>query len=237
MSDLVFERALSDKEVKRKLEPSLLDELLEYFSYFVRVFLVVAVIYVIIRQGVFDSRTVSGVSMYPYFNYDEKIGVQDIIYLDLFTPKLGKYERGDVVVINRPQEECPLSQNKTCNFVKRVIGLPGERVAFENGLVYIYLPNQNIPIQLDESSYLPPGTLTYKNAREGTEKYIEPVLGPDEYYLLGDNRMNSYDSRAFGPVKKNLIYGILGREIFSFVSKDNQRRIRFFQKPTYNLPG
>jgi hypothetical protein len=38
-------------------------------------------------------------------------------------------------------------------------------------------------------------------------------------------------------VKKNLIYGILGREIFSFVSKDNQRRIRFFQKPTYNLPG
>lgn len=155
MSYLVFEKALSDKEVKRKLEPSLLDELLEYFSYFVRVFLVVAVIYVIIRQGVFDSRTVSGVSMYPYFNYDEKIGVQDIIYLDLFTPKLGKYERGDVVVINRPQEECPLSQNKTCNFVKRVIGLPGERVAFENGLVYIYLPNQNVPIQLDESSYLP----------------------------------------------------------------------------------
>jgi signal peptidase I len=66
MSNLVFEKALSDKEVKRKLEPSLLDELLEYFSYFVRVFLVVAVIYVIIRQGVFDSRTVSGVSMYPY---------------------------------------------------------------------------------------------------------------------------------------------------------------------------
>jgi len=237
MSNLAFEKALSDREIKRKLEPSLLDELLEYFSYFVRVFLAVAVIYVIIRQGIFDSRTVSGVSMYPYFNYDEKIGVQDIIYLDLFTPKLGRYERGDVVVINRPQEECPLSQNKTCNFVKRVIGLPGERVAFENGLVYIYLPNQSVPIQLDESGYLPPGTMTYKNAREGVEKFIEPILGPDEYYLLGDNRMNSYDSRALGPVKKNAIYGIIGREIFSFISQDNQRRIRFFQKPTYNLPG
>ncbi len=238
MPDVLFQEPLSDQQIKRKLEPTLFDEFLEYISYFIRVFLVVALVYVIIRQGVFDSRTVSGASMFPYFNFDESsFAVQDVIYLDLITPRFGRYERGDVVVINRPEHECPKSPNRTCNFVKRVIGLPGERVAFEDGLVYIYLPNQNFPILLDESSYLPAGTMTYKNTRDGVEKFVEPVLGPDEYYLLGDNRMNSYDSRAMGPVKKNDIYGIIGREIFSFVSENNQRRIRFFQKPTYNIPG
>lgn len=237
MPELTFEKAVTDEEARRRIEPSYFDEFLEYLAYFIRVFLVVALFYIIIRQGVFDSRTVSGVSMYPYLNFDEPAtNLQDVIYLDLLTPQLGDYERGDVVVINRPIEECPKSETSTCNFVKRVIGLPGEQVAFEDGNVFIYRSASGVPIQLDESDYLAADVRTYKNAREGSEEVIEPPLGPDEYYLLGDNRLNSYDSRAIGAVKKNDRYGIIGREVFSFVSREGGRTIRFFDRPVYNLP-
>lgn len=238
MSEISFEKAVSNTEIKRRLDPSYWDEFLEYLSYFIRVFLLVALFYVIIRQGVFDSRTVSGLSMYPYLNYDENsLTVQDVIYLDLLTPKLGSYQRGDVVVINRPLNECPKIEGSTCNFVKRVIGLPGEQVGFQDGKVFIYSGAGQVPIQLDESGYLRSEVPTYKNTREGLEEFVEPPLGPDEYYLLGDNRMNSYDSRAIGPIKKNAIFGILGREVFSFVSFENRRTIRFFERPKYNIAG
>lgn len=235
MSEIFFEKVVSDEEARRRLVPSRLDEFLEYLSYFIRVFLVVTLCYIFIRQGIFDSRTVSGASMYPYLNHDESLGIRDVIYLDLITPRLGDYQRGDVVVINRPLSECPNIESSTCNFVKRVIGLPGEQVGFRDGKVFIYTGANQIPIQLDESGYLRPDVLTYKNPRESTHEYIEPPLGPDEYYLLGDNRMNSYDSRAIGPVKKNDIYGIIGREVFSFVSVENRSRIRFFERPKYNI--
>lgn len=97
------------------------------------------------------------------------------------------YERGDIVIFKYPKDQ-------TQFFVKRIIGLPQESVQFKDASMYI---NGK---KLDESGYLSPKVETY-----GKEEIIK--LDNDEYYVLGDNRTASSDSRIWGPIKKELIIG------------------------------
>jgi len=85
-------------------------------------------------------------------------------------------------------------------FIKRVIGLPGERVKIENGLVYITSGGQTNVLN---EEYLTDGLET----RLPISGYGEVTLKNDEYYLLGDNRDQSLDSRVFGSVKRDYIIG------------------------------
>jgi signal peptidase I len=89
--------------------------------------------------------------------------------------------------------------------IKRVIGLPGERVRIENGHVYI---NDR---QLEEP-YLPESVRTYPHNPD----YANVLLGEDEYYLLGDNRENSQDSRDIGAVSRGDIEGKLLIRFYPF---------------------
>lgn len=120
---------------------------------------------------------VEGSSMQPNFETGEWIIVSRLPYL------LGVPQRGDVVVLDfaEPQED----------LIKRVIGLPGETVEIREGLVYI----NGQPL---EEPYI-----------NAAPRYTgEPiVLGPDEYYVLGDNRNNSRDSHSFGAVTRDHIMG------------------------------
>ncbi len=120
---------------------------------------------------------VEGSSMQPNFETGEWIIVSRLPYL------LGAPQRGDVVVLDfeEPQED----------LIKRIIGLPGETVEIRDGLVYI----NGQPL---EEPYI-----------NAAPRYTgEPiVLGPDEYYVLGDNRNNSRDSHSFGAVSRDHIMG------------------------------
>lgn len=218
---LVFERNISQKSIQEKLQPSFLKELWDYVVYFIVVFICVGILYTVIRTSVFDVIGVAGVSMYP--TYEDGDG----IYLDQLTPKFGRYERGEVIVMLSPisfGEEREL-------FIKRIIGLPGETLVFENGIVYVF--NENYPkgIILDESAYLKENVKTFKNIVSDGTRYETAKLADNEYYVMGDNRTQSTDSRTFGPVTK---VDILGREFYRILPA---AKSGFWKDPPYNIEG
>jgi len=115
---------------------------------------------------------------------------------DKISYKTGKPNRGDVVVFKAPPAAmCP--EGTGCDFIKRVIGLPGETVEVKNNQVWV---NGTVLVE----DYLPEGTPT--QAGNYTSRGLVKV--PDNSYMvMGDNRNHSSDSRAWGPVDMNLIVG------------------------------
>jgi signal peptidase I len=123
---------------------------------------------------------VDGASMEPTLSTNERVIVDRLSLL------LGGPARGDVVVLDSPRQDELL--------IKRVIGLPGETVTLRGGRVYI-------DGELLEEPYVQE-FCTYPSC-DGTWE-----LGPDEYFVLGDNRSHSLDSHTFGPVPHSAIKGI-----------------------------
>ena len=124
--------------------------------------------------------------MEPSFYDHEYLIIDEISY------RFSEADRGDIVVFKYPKDPSQY-------FIKRVIGLPGEKVEMVDNQIYIY-PNKvgMTKFMLDEK-YIPDGVKTVGNKSW--------TLGPDEYYVLGDNREFSLDSRSFGPVFRDLIVG------------------------------
>ncbi|HTV13464.1 MAG TPA: signal peptidase I [Acidobacteriaceae bacterium] len=123
---------------------------------------------------------VEGTSMQP------GLRDQDRLFIDKFFFQFEKINRGDIVVFHYPRDP-------EKSYIKRVIGLPGDTVDIRQGKVYI----NNQPI---EESYVP---RRYRDTRSMGEL----VVPPDEYFVMGDHRSISSDSRDFGPVDRDLIYG------------------------------
>ena len=198
--------------------------MLDYLVYFLTIFLIISCIYTSIRFFAFDTIQVQGESMYPYHT------TGDLLYLDILTQRFSNYRRGEIIVLKSTNTNC---NPKNEYFVKRIIGLPGEKVVFKQGKVYILNPiiNANL-IKLDESSYLKSEVKTFKNTEAEAEGSTEEkVLGVDEYYFMGDNRSNSKDGRVCGPIKRS---EILGREFYQFMPRENQK---LFTIPKYNIPN
>lgn len=139
--------------------------------------------FIIIWYFILSPRAIDGVSMFPYLQDKSLILVYKLQYVSK------NPERGDVVVFKH---------SETQDYIKRVIGLPGETVTVRGGKVYI---NGTL---LNES-YLDETVVTQPEAtiREGVP-YKVPT---NQYVLLGDNRQNSTDSREFGAVAKEFIEG------------------------------
>jgi signal peptidase I len=146
---------------------------------------VLSVLLIVIPIRVFIAKPfiVSGASMYPTFKDSEYLIIDELSYY------LRPPERGEVAIFKFPKDESKY-------FIKRIIGLPGETITVKNNQV------------------------TIKTATGQTEKLAEPylkeafksadtelTLGPKEYFVMGDNRDVSYDSRAWGALPQNLIAG------------------------------
>lgn len=168
-------------------------------------------IFLVVYLFLMQPHQVSGLSMFPNFHDKEYILTDKVSY------KLGEPKRGDVVVFHAPDAaNCP--KGTGCDFIKRVIGLPGEQVQIIDHAYYI---NGK---RLDESNYLPPENTT------NTGAFLEShavVLGPNEYWVSGDNRLHSSDSRAWGPITKS---EIVGRGFFRYFPIN---RIGILPKATY----
>ena len=117
------------------------------------------------------------------------------ILVDKLTPKFDTYHRGDIVVFNPPSNSKWTVDPTGTPYVKRVIGIPGDTVDVHDGGVYV---NGS---KLAES-YL------YLGQPTAVETWKLPVtLTVDEYFVMGDHRQASQDSRAFGPITKESIIG------------------------------
>jgi signal peptidase I len=158
----------------------------------VRYALLAAAIIIPIRIFIAQPFVVSGNSMFPTFRNGEYLVVDEL------SKYIGEYSRGDVVIIRYPQDPSKY-------FIKRVIGLPGETVTITNGSVTISGGNLTEPLALDEP-YV-------KNAKSDT---LERTLDGTEYFVMGDNRAQSSDSRYWGPVPERLMDGKTLIRLFPF---------------------
>jgi signal peptidase I len=113
------------------------------------------------------------------------------VLVDKLTPRFSDYRRGDVIVFEPPAAY----RGDGTPFIKRVIGLPGERIEVKDGKVYVS------GVALDER-YVPAGEPTEANGSASSW-----VIGAGELFVLGDNRENSSDSRVFGPIRRDSVIG------------------------------
>lgn len=146
---------------------------------------IVLAVLMVIRVFIAEPHKVSGSSMVPNFHDG------DYIITNKLALKLSDIKREEVVIL-----QDPLDNSKV--FIKRIIGLPGETLKLQNGKIYI---NERL---LDEP-YLPNGLLTPGNSflKEGDEITIPE----GNYFVMGDNRGNSSDSREWGYLNKELVIG------------------------------
>lgn len=182
-----------------------------FFSYvfeLIKVVVISLAIIIPVRYYLIQPFYVKGASMEPNFYDKEYLIIDEISY------RFHEPARGDIIVFKYPR-------NPEEYFIKRIIGLPGERVQIKDGFAYVYNKENPQGIKLEET-YLPAGDKTY-----GLNEEIV-TLSDSEYYVLGDNRNSSKDSRSFGPVDKKLITGRVLLRGWPF------NRIDIFSAPEYS---
>jgi signal peptidase I len=146
---------------------------------------------IVVMIFLYQPVKVEGTSMNPLLSDQERIFINKFIYR--FEP----IERGDVVVF-----WYPLDRSKS--FIKRVVGLPGETVEIRVGRVFIN--GEDLTDQYVPSTYLDGSNYTPRKIPEG------------EYFVMGDHRDSSNDSRVFGPVQRQFIYG---KAVFAYWPADH----------------
>ncbi|MTT30448.1 signal peptidase I [Terrilactibacillus sp. BCM23-1] len=147
---------------------------------------IAVIIAVLVRSFIFTNYVVEGKSMMPNLQDGNRLIVNKLDY------EISKPNRFDIVIFHA---------TKTEDYVKRVIGLPGDKIAYRNDVLYVngkamkepYLKRYKENIQ---------GDLTYDFPNNGTITVPKNTI-----WVMGDNRQNSIDSRVFGPVKLNKVVG------------------------------
>jgi signal peptidase I len=172
----------------------------------VQIVAISAAIIVPIRYFLIQPFYVKGASMEPNFYDHEYLIIDELSY------RFREPERGEIVVFRYPRDPSQF-------FIKRVIGLPGETIEISNGKIILYTKEHPNGEVLDESYII----------EDRTDGKTRVTLGEKEYFLLGDNRDESLDSRAFGTVKRA---GIIGRV---WIRGLPLSRLGTFDSPVYNL--
>lgn len=193
--DALTGRADEDAANEKELRKSRWNYLLEL----AKVAAVSALIVIPIRYFLIQPFVVCGQSMEPNFYGGEKGQTceakkgdyKDYLIIDEFTYRHEAPKRGDVVVFRFPRDTSQF-------FIKRIIGLPGETIEVKNGKVEIYNSENPWGFVLKEP-YLKEG--------EFTRKDISMKIEPDNFFVMGDNRQESYDSRDWKTVDKKYIIG------------------------------
>ncbi len=173
------------------------------------IFLIIAVF---ILLGVFVAQpvVVEGTSMLPQLHDGERLLVNKLVYYKFQSVSWGHIERGDIIVFWYPKDP-------EKSYVKRVIGLPGEMVEVRDGVILIN--NQELNEPYLDSEY-----------NQSLPSYEPKKVDEHYYFVMGDNRDNSSDSRLWGLVPEKYIYG---KAFFRYWNPSN---IGFLNHGKYNLP-
>ncbi len=160
----------------------------ENFFYDLFKFALIAIVIIVpIRTFIAQPFIVSGASMDPTFGDGQYLVVDQLSY------HFEKPSRGDVIIFKYPR-------NDKLFFIKRIIGLPGETIRSEDGVITI-----------TDNSTTPPSSKILSEPyiaedRKSFDSFTE-TLGPTEYFVMGDNRNQSSDSRAWGPLDRSYFIG------------------------------
>lgn len=180
----------------------------QFFSSILEILEIVAVAFAavfLIRSYLVQPFLVSGSSMVPNFSDGDYLLVDELTY------HFRAPERGEVVVFRYPKDE-------SVYFIKRIIGLPGEKVVVNNNKVKIFDDSHKDGFVLDEKYLIGTGPI-YTSG--------EFQVPADSYFVLGDNRAYSLDSRSWGPLPKNDIVGLVQLRLWPPAS------MRVFAAPSY----
>lgn len=151
--------------------------------------IIAALVVFVIKEYIAKPFIVSGSSMDPTFKTGQYLIVDELSY------RFKRPARGDVIVFKYPDQP-------SVDFIKRVIGLPGETVILDEGKVTIKNKDNPEGLPIDEK---------YVNSIHESKDNAEIILGEKQYFVMGDNRAESFDSRKWGPLDESLI---IGRPIF-----------------------
>lgn len=171
----------------------------------VEVVLIAVITVVVVRNFLIQPFLVSGASMEPNFKSGDYLLVDEITY------RFREPQRGEVIVFRYPG-------NESTYYIKRIIGLPGERISIKNGEIAVYSGDYSKKTILEEY-YLP------SDIKTSNDKEI--VIGNSEYFVLGDNRQYSFDSRNWGNLQKAEIIGLTRLRLWPF------NKVVAFEKPAY----
>jgi signal peptidase I len=146
----------------------------------IRDLLISALASVLIITFLYQPVRVEGTSMLP------RLEDRDRLFINKFVYRISAIERGDVVVFHYPRDP-------EKSYIKRVIALPGDRISIDHGVLWLNGKRQS-------ENYVPE---EYRDSRSMTE-----ITVPEgSFFMMGDHRSISSDSREFGPVERGLIYG------------------------------
>ncbi|HEX2883298.1 MAG TPA: signal peptidase I [Candidatus Limnocylindria bacterium] len=180
-------------------------------------------IYLVIHNFVAQPFEVQQSSMFP------TIVDGEYILIDKLTTRFDGYHYGDVVVFQPPSQSG--LDTDGIPFIKRVIGMPGDTVSLENGRVFVERPGES-PVRIEEPYVVTDAeggvAATLPRDAEGTTRW---EVREGEYFVMGDNRPQSQDSRAFGPIGEDLILGRAWLRYFPL------ERIGVIERPDYPALG
>jgi signal peptidase I len=190
-----------NKNGEEQTEGSALKSVGAFIWDLVKILVIALIIIVPFRMYIAEPFVVSGSSMLPNFHDSDYLIVNRLTYIT------GNPRRGDAIVLKFPKDPSQF-------FIKRVIGLPGEKVCFspdcknqdEDGGVYIFNSAHPEGFKLVEP---------YISQETRGQAMVQP-LGSSEYFVLGDNRSASSDSRVWGILPRDLIIGKVWLKVFPF---------------------
>jgi|SRR3989344_3808003 len=159
----------------------------------------------IIRNFLVQPFLVNGASMEPNFSNNDYLLIDELSY------RFREPTRGEVIVFRYPGDESTF-------YIKRIIGLPGERVAINDGVISVFAEDDTTGLSLQET-YLSPGIFTRGDTNVS--------LGPSEYFVLGDNRSYSFDSRSWGTLPKDNLIGLVRLRLWPLT------KVQAFEAPAY----
>lgn len=163
-----------------------------------------------VRHGIAEAHWITSTAMEPTLNGSQNQLEADNVMVDKLSYKFSEPKRGDIIVFS--PTEALQKEEYTDPFVKRIIGLPGEKVELRSGKVYI----NDKPLL--EDSYLDQDQSTFVDVCLADSQSIfisKPVKIPENsYFVLGDERNSSYDSRCWGVVPKKNIIGRVSKIFF-----------------------
>jgi len=178
-----------------------------FFWEIAKIVVVAVLIVAPIRYFIFQPFFVQGQSMEPNFFQGDYLIIDQISY------RFNDPQRGEVIVFGYPE-------NPSQKYIKRIVGLPGETLKIQEGKVYIIDREGSFHV-LEESEYLSESIITLGD--------LQRDLGEEQYFVLGDNRSFSADSRRWGLLKEEYIIGRVFLRLWPFTN------ISKIDTPQYSL--